>query len=139
MSTIGTALSGMRASQARLTASASNVANSNTTGPIAAPVTFGPVGKAQEAPALYKPVRTEQSALASGGVTTRTSAVGQPYTLRYQPDSLSADSQGMVAAPNVDLTQEAVEQLAAARDLKANAKVVQTADDMTRSTLEIWA
>lgn len=138
MSTIGTALSGMRASQARLSASASNVANSNISGPIAAPATYGPVGQAQEAPALYKPIRTEQSALPSGGVTTRYTPVGQPYTLQYQPDSLSADAQGMVATPNVDLTQEAVEQLAAMRDFRANAKVVQTADALNRSTLEIW-
>lgn len=146
MSMIGTALSGMQAGQARLKASASNVANINSAGPIAPPATFGPLSgpgvisgsKVSDAPELYRPVRTQQSALASGGVTTHTTTVNQPYTLRYQPDSLAADSTGMVATPNVDLTQEAVEQMTAVRDFQANAKLLETADALTGSTLEIW-
>lgn len=137
MSIIGTALSGMRASQAKLSASASNVANHNA-GPIAAPATFGPIGKVQERSHAYQPIGTEQSALPTGGLATHHAPASQPYILRYQPESFSADSQGMVATPNVDLAQEAAEQLAATQNFKANARIVQTADDMTRSTLIIW-
>lgn len=138
MSIIGIAQSGMRASQARLTASASNVANASNTGTIPAPATFGPIGKTTEENILYRPLRTEQTTLPHGGVTTRNAPIDQPYTLRYQPDSLSADTYGMVAAPRIDLTQEATEQLASIKDFKANAKVLETANTLNRSTLEIW-
>ncbi|MET0365146.1 MAG: flagellar basal body rod C-terminal domain-containing protein [Sphingobium sp.] len=122
MSITAIAITGLRASQMRLTASASNVANSAATG---------------DATSVYRPQRVTQSAAADGGTTARMVADGGT-TLRYQPGSPGADPRGMVTAPDIDLTQEAVDQMAAVQDFKANVKVIAAADAMTRSTLEIW-
>lgn len=122
MSITGIVLSGLRASQMRLTASASNVANSAMTG---------------DARSVYRPQRVAQSPLADGGTSAQSVADGGT-TLRYEPGSSSADARGMVAAPDVDRVQERVDQMAAVQDFKANVKVIAAADAMTRSTLELW-
>lgn len=129
MTAIGTALSGMQTSLARLTASASNIANANSTGaPNAA------AGQTQ----AYQPVRVQTSPTAGGGVAATTVSVTPTTVPRYDPTSPNADASGMVAAPNVDVASEMVEQLSAKIAYEANLKVMRTADRMGESTLEAW-
>lgn len=115
MTAIGTALSGMQASLARLNAAASNIANANSTGPIPA-----------------------TSAAQPGGTAAQTVPVVPSYIPTYDPTSTHADPSGMVAAPNVDVADQLVEQMTAKVAYEANLKVMQTANRMGESTLEVW-
>lgn len=126
MSISAIAVTGLQASQMRLTASASNIANGQTTGRVASP------GSA------YQPLRAAQASLPQGGVASRIISDGSSPTLRYEPTSPGADATGMVTAPRMDLAGEAVEQLAALQAFRANAKVVQTVSEMERTTIERW-
>src|SRR5689334_6162071 len=104
-------ISGMNASAARLQASASNIANADTSGAL------------NGGPAAYQPVDVVQTSIGGRGVA----GVSATYTPRtpafiaaYDPDASYADAKGMVAAPNVDLAAEAVNVLAATMSFRAN-------------------
>ena len=139
MTAITTALSGMRASMMRLNASASNIANANTTGPVPPTPPSEPVTGSPGRPSVYQPVSTVQSSLADGGVATTYAPVTPSYIQRYDPSLSFANGDGLIAAPNVELTDDLADQVDAALSFKANLAVVQTADEMMRSTLERWA
>lgn len=131
LSAISSALSGMMAATRRLDASASNVANAQSDGPLTR--TPGNGG----APAAYQPVEVVQSATGDGG-TVATYAPAKPATVpAYDPGAAYADSQGLVAAPNVDPVRETVNQLTARASYQANLRTVQTADRMQKSLLDI--
>lgn len=152
MSVSGIAASGMAAAMARVTASASNTANANVLGPV--PVSGPPIqllggpqtdepgiqllgGPAVESASVYQPVRVDQSENAGGGTTTSYRPQTPAYTLRYAPDLPFADNAGMVAAPAVDLGQEAVERLTANLAYQANMRVLGQADDQERMTIAL--
>ncbi len=44
----------------------------------------------------------------------------------------------MIAAPNVDVTDELVEQLSAKLAFEANLKVIATASELERRSLDLW-
>lgn len=132
MSPIDTAASGLRASQMRLNVSASNIANIESVGPIA-PVQ--PMSASANT-AAYQPGIVRQVATPDGGVSA-TYAKRQPATVaRYDPSSAAADADGMVAAPTVSETDEAVEQVMAADAFRANAAVLRAAGDMERDIID---
>ena len=131
MSAIGIARSGLDASLLRLTASAANIANAQASGAVPGSGT----GSGQQA---YQPVRAEISPLAGGGAGSRLVPVDPAYRLTYDPASRHADARGMVAAPNVDIAGELVEQIAAKAAFQANLKIVSTAAELERRTLQIW-
>lgn len=125
------AASGLYAAQARLNASASNVANSQSGG--AAP------GAATSSRPLttYQPVAVDQSSLAGGGVAVSVRMVQPGYFMAYEPDSPNADAHGMEAMPDVDLGLEAVNQMQASRQYEANLKVLDVANQMQKAALKI--
>ena len=130
LSAISSALSGMMAATRRLDASASNVANAQSDGPLA--------GANASSPAAYQPVEVVQSAGTGGNGTVATYAPVKPATVpAYDPSAPYADSQGLVAAPNVDPVRETVNQLTARASYEANLRTVQTADRMQKSLLDI--
>jgi flagellar basal-body rod protein FlgC len=138
MSVTSIALSGLLAQTQRLARSASNVANVRTTG--ARPDAGGKVPDG--APEAYQPVDTvQQSVVGPDGQGLGTSATYQPRrpatVAEYSPDSSVADDQGLVAAPNVDLAAEAVDQTVALRTYQANLKAFEAADEMTREALNL--
>ena len=55
----------------------------------------------------------------------------------YQPGNPQADANGFVAYPNVNLTTEMVDMMAASRAYQANASVVQTTKTMVDRTLQL--
>lgn len=129
MDAFSIARSGMAASLTRSTAAASNIANADT------------IGAAQPGPGrpgAYQPLRARITPTPGGGVSAALTPSGSAPVLRYAPDAPQADAHGMVAAPNVDSTDELVEQMSAAQDFKANAKVIRTVADLTDWTLERW-
>lgn len=131
---LATATSGLLVQTNRLGASANNLANSSSLG--ALPDRSGTVPAGQ--PTAYQPTEAVSTATASGATTTYRSL--SPSTLiQYQPDSSLANDQGLVAAPNVDQTQEASTRLSASQAYQANLAVFKTSDQMFKSLLNTTA
>ena len=128
-------ISGLNASAARLTASASNVANAGTAGAL-------PTNPAPDAAAPYTPVDVVQKSIGEGGASG-VSATYVPrtpaYVAAYAPDAPFADARGMVAVPNVDLAQEAVSQIEAALSFRANVAALKVEMKTTRDLLDVLA
>ena len=136
MSSISTiALSGMNAATRRLEVSASNVANAGSTGALPNADGTLPTG-AQPA---YAPLEVVQTANANGGTQTSVTTVKPPTTAVSDPQAPFANQNGLVAAPNVDLSQELVNQMIASYSYAANAKVMAADDRMTKTLLDIRA
>jgi flagellar basal-body rod protein FlgC len=136
MSSISTiALSGMNAAARRLQVSASNVANVASTG--ALPNANGSVPSG--APQAYAPLDLVQTASAGGGTQT-TITTAKPSTIAVSdPTAPFANQDGLVAAPNVDLSQEVVGQMIASYSFSANAAMMKADDRMTKTLLDVTA
>ncbi|CAO3402113.1 flagellar basal body rod protein FlgC [Azospirillum sp. A29] len=127
---IGIALSGLTAQTRRLDASAANVANVRSTGAVPS-ADGGADGKR----AAYQPIAVAQSD-ANPGTRTSFTPITPAYLQEYAPDDSAANGDGMVAAPNVDLATERINQMAASRAYGANVAVVRTQDEMLTSLLD---
>jgi flagellar basal-body rod protein FlgC len=57
--------------------------------------------------------------------------------LKYQPNHPDADERGMVAYPNVNMTQEFVDALEATRAYEANIGVIEVTKNLNQQTLRI--
>ncbi|HYH19089.1 MAG TPA: flagellar basal body rod C-terminal domain-containing protein [Azospirillum sp.] len=130
------AVTGLTAQTRRVEASASNTANARTRGALPDANGTVPEGK----PAAYRPLGVAQSEQRLGTDAAGTRATFTPitpaYLAEYDPQAGVADARGMVAAPNVDLAGEAVNQIAAGRAYAANIAVARTADEMQKSLLD---
>ena len=129
------AVSGLNAATRRLEVSASNVANILTTGTL--PATNGTV--AASAPQAYQPLQLNQTASATGGTQTSVTAATPSYVAISDPQAPFANQNGLVAAPNVDLSQEAINQIIASYSFSANAAVLKAADHMSKTLLDTTA
>ena len=109
-----TALSGLRAAETRLGVSANNVANANTPGFEAKEVGARPINDG----GVIVDIRTKNPA-----------TVAAP----------SPGGEGTVQVPNVSLDQEAVNQVSAGYDFKANLKVLQVQKELDNALLDIQA
>jgi flagellar basal-body rod protein FlgC len=75
-----------------------------------------------------------------GGGTRAIVGNEQPGTVAvHDPDAPYADADGMVAKPDVDLAEEAVELISARLSFAMNAYVVRTYAKMMKSLLDIKA
>jgi flagellar basal-body rod protein FlgC len=136
MSSISTiALSGMNAAVRRLEVSASNVANVMSTGALPNADGTMPAG----APQAYAPLQLVQTASAGGGTQAAVTTTTPSTTALYDPQAPFANQDGLVAAPNVDLSQEIISQMVASYSFTANATVMKADDRMTKSLLNITA
>ena len=136
MSSISTiAVSGMNAAARRLEVSASNVANVMSTGALPNADGTVPVG----APRAYAPIVLVQTASAGGGTQTTVKTATPSTTAVYDPQAPFANQDGLVAAPDVDLSQEMIGQLIASYSFAANATVMKADDRMTKALLNITA
>jgi|SRR5665213_3229761 len=136
MSSISTiALSGMVAATRRLDVSASNIANAMSTG--ALPNAGGTLPA--RAPRAYAPLELVQTASAGGGTQTAVTTATPSTTAVSDPQAPFANPDGLVAAPNVDLSREMVGQMLASYSFAANATVMTVADSMTKGLLNITA
>jgi|HubBroStandDraft_3_1064219.scaffolds.fasta_scaffold79989_2 flagellar basal-body rod protein FlgC len=129
------AVSGMNAATRRLEVSASNVANVMTTG--ALPATNGTV--ATGPPQAYQPLRLNETASANGGTQTSVTAAAPSYVAISDPQAPFANQNGLVAAPNVDISQEMINQMIASYSFTANAGVLKAEDLMTKTLLDTTA
>ncbi len=136
MSSISTiALSGMNAAARRLEVSASNVANVTSTGALPNADGTMPAG----APQAYAPLELVQTANAGGGVQTTVTTTTPATTAVFDPQASFANQNGLIAAPNVDLSQELVSQMVSSYSFAANAAVIKADDSMTKMLLNITA
>jgi flagellar basal-body rod protein FlgC len=126
------AASGMTTAGLRLDVSASNIANMFATGPL--PDASESV--TTEFPAAYIPLRVNQVDFAGGTAGTATN-VSPSYVPMYDPNAPYADESGLVAAPNVDLANEVVQQMIARYTFAANAAVMRVGSQMTTTLLNI--
>ena len=127
------AASGMAAAMTSLTASASNVANAGSAGPVQG---FTPVN-AQNPASAYQPAVVIETSMAGGGVSATVTRYSPNPMFSYDPTAPFADGQGMVAVPNVDFATEAVNQLSARVAFQANLKVFQAANRNLDTLLDI--
>jgi flagellar basal-body rod protein FlgC len=136
MSSISTiALSGMNAAARRLEVSASNIANAASTGALPNADGTVPAG----APTAYAPLEVIQTASAGGGTETAVTTIKPSTTAVSDPQAPFANQNGLVAAPNVDLSRELVGQMIASYSFAANAKVMAADNRMTKTLLDIKA
>ena len=127
------AISGLSAAALRLQVSANNVANVYSSGPLpdaAAGANF---------PAAFMPQRVDQAARADGSVSTSVKAVSPASVPAYDPTAPFANASGLVAMPNVDLGNEAVQQIMASVSYAASAAVLKTDAQMTSTLLNVMA
>jgi flagellar basal-body rod protein FlgC len=122
------AVSGLNVAALRLQVAASNVANASSDGPLA--TTPNP----DNFPSAYAPLRVNQVDNFGGGTSATVTNVSPPAVATYDPAAPYADSQGMVASPNVDLANELVQMLVARFSYAANAQVIRV-DALTNAAL----
>ena len=136
MSSISTiALSGMKAATRRLEVSASNVANVMSTGALPNADGTVPAG----APSAYAPLELVQTESAGGGTQTTVTTATPSTTAVSDPQAPFANQNGLVAAPNIDLSQEMVGQMIASYSFAANATVMKVDAQMNKALLNIMA
>jgi len=120
--------SGMSAQRARLDLVGSNLANANTTrteegGPYQRRVAVFEAQGSDESPAgvALSEVRVDQN----------------PGPMVYDPGHPDADADGMVHMPNVNVVEEMVDMMTAARSFEANTQAFQTLRDMVSTAINL--
>ncbi len=129
----------MLASATRLEASASNVANARTNGPVPETPPNQLVPQTIEPRSVYQPIDVVQFSTGTGGTGTKATPRLPAYEMRYEPDAPFADDNGLVAAPNVDYAREIADQILSVATFKANAKVLSTSAEMMKSVIDMKA
>lgn len=127
------AVSGLNAATLRLDVAANNIANSLSDGPL--PGTANP----ENFPSAYTPLRVNQIDVGGGGTSASISSVSPPTVSTFDPTAPFANSDGMVASPNVDLANEMVQLLIARYSFAANAQVIRADAQMSAALLNITA
>ncbi len=147
MSTLSIATSGLSAASLRLDVAANNIANALTTGPLPATGGSGASGGTGNSsnntnfPAAYVPLQVNQvdqsSGSTPGGTIATVSAVSPSFVAQFDPRAPFANQDGLVAAPNIDLGSQFIQLLTAKYESAANAKIIRTYSDTTKSLLDI--
>jgi len=132
MSIVSTiAISGLTVATLRLDVAASNIANALSDGPLPDSPNTG------NFPAAYTPLRVNQTDVVAGGTSATMSAVSPATVAVFDPTAPFADSNGMVASPNVDFANEFVQVLLARYSFAANAQVIRTDAQMSAVLFDI--
>ncbi|PZN33824.1 MAG: flagellar basal body rod protein FlgC [Proteobacteria bacterium] len=126
------AATGMSAQSVRLNTTASNLANADS-------VSGDPNQVYRARHPLFEAIRTGLgSNAASAGVAVRGIVENQaPPAARYEPGHPLADENGYVYAPNVNVIEEMVDMISAARSYQNNVEVMNTAKEMMLATLRL--
>jgi len=82
-------------------------------------------------------VRVEQSSAPDGGTATSDRYVMPPYIPVAEPSSPFANSDGLVAAPNVDLGAEIIEQIGAQQSYEASLRSIQSMSDLVKKLYDL--
>ncbi|MCC7123588.1 MAG: flagellar basal body rod protein FlgC [Acidobacteria bacterium] len=138
---ITAAASGLDAQRTRIEVAVSNLANAESTrGPNGEPYRRRDV-VLQATPAESFAAELGRAAGAMGGaVGVQVADVVQdsePFRRRYEPSHPDADADGFVATPNVDVPEEMVQVLGAARAYQANITAISLIRDTVQRALEL--
>jgi flagellar basal-body rod protein FlgC len=124
------------AQRARIEVAVSNIANAESTrGPDGQPY------RRRDVVLRAEPIEPFSSSLGRAeaiGVTVNEIVEDQaPFRRRYEPAHPDADSEGFVAMPNVDVPEEMVDMLGAARAYQANLTAINLIRDTIQKALEL--
>ncbi len=127
------AASGLAAVMQRQLVSANNIANENSDGPLPS----ASAAVQSQYPAAYVAQQVNQIATPDGG-TSAVVSNAQPGTVTaYDPTAAYADQSGQVAAPNVDVSNEVVQQAITSYAFVANVDVMNAGQKMMQTLLDI--
>ena len=140
MSTLSGAIdasaSALNVQRARIEVAVSNIANAEST--------HGPDGqpyRRRDVVLAADPVESFDQVLGrAGAVGVKVTAVledSAPLRRRYEPSHPDADKDGYVATPNVDVPEEMVDMLGAARAYQANLTAIGVIRDTVAKALEL--
>jgi flagellar basal-body rod protein FlgC len=138
MSTLSGAIdasaSALNAQRARIEVAVSNIANAESTqGPDGAPY------RRRDVVLAAQPVESFGDTLGRAVGVNVTAVVEDttPLRRRYEPSHPDADGEGYVAVPNVDVPEEMVDMLGAARAYQANLTAISVVRDTIQKALEL--
>lgn len=133
---IAASASALDAQRARLEVAVSNIANAEST--------RGPDGKPYRRRDVLLTAEPMQSFDATLGKARATGVKvrdvvedAAPYKQRYEPSHPDADPKGYVSVPNVDVPEEMVDMLGAARAYQANLSAIGLIKDTIQRALEL--
>jgi len=122
------AASALKAQQSRMRVIAENIANAESTAPVA-----GGDPYRRQVPVF----RAQQMDGATGVVLAEVRSDQGDFRLEYDPSHPAANAEGYVKRPNVDTLIEAMDMREAQRAYEANLNVIETARAMDQRTLDI--
>lgn len=133
---IAASASALDAQRARIEVAVSNIANAESTrGPDGQPY------RRRDVVLRSEPIEPFSGALGRAeavGVTVNDIIEDQSeFRRRYEPSHPDADAQGFVAMPNVDVPEEMVDMLGAARAYQANLTAINLIRDTIQRALEL--
>jgi flagellar basal-body rod protein FlgC len=134
MDALSIALSGLTAQTKKLDTIASNIANVSTSGRVP--------DAANPASTVYKPLDVSFTALTVGqgepaGVRATVTEDTDGYSLSFDPGNPDANAEGLIAVPNVDLTEQVVDLINIKTVFRADLSIVKTKDEMDKDLLDI--
>ncbi len=137
---ISAAASGLDAQRTRIEVAVSNLANAESTrGPNGEPYRRRDV-VLQSTPTESFAAELGRAGALGGAVGVQVAEVVQdsePFRRRYEPSHPDADADGFVATPNVDVPEEMVQVLGAARAYQANITAISLIRDTVQRALEL--
>jgi flagellar basal-body rod protein FlgC len=133
MGAINASATALDAQRARMEVAVSNMANAESTrGPDGQPY------RRREVVLETAPGDSMSGQIAAAGVQVSAVVEDQaPFRRRYEPSHPDADADGFVAVPNVDVPEEMVDMLGAARAYQANLTAISLIRDTFQKALDL--
>jgi len=122
--------SAMQAQSVRMSTIASNLANADSVASSAEDV-YRPLEP------IFKAQKHGDDASLTGVKVKEISHSETPPIMRYEPGHPLADENGYIYAPDVDPVAQMVDMISASRSYQANVEVINTAKELTLSTLSM--
>ena len=135
LSAINASASALDAQRARMEVAVSNMANAEST--------RGPDGQPYRRREVVLETQTFEGAMQAGTVQAAGVRVADvvedtsAFRRRYEPSNPDADADGFVAMPNVDVPEEMVDMLGAARAYQANLTAIGLIRDTVQKALDL--
>lgn len=135
LGTFNVALSGLRAADVRLSIAASNIVNMSSAGH----TEKGAREAGEAAVTAFQPAVATASSINGGGVRVTATLVELGTVSVFNPGNPLADSEGLVAYPNVSLAEQMVELKLAVLSYQANVKVIETESELLGILLDSFS
>lgn len=129
--TIDISASAMHAQTVRLNTIASNMANADS-------VSSNANETYRSKQPVFKTVLDEESGLPTGGVRVDDVVESQaPLKMEYNPNHPSANEEGYIFRPNVNVVEEMANMLSASRSYETNIEVLNTSKQLLLRTIQL--